>query len=94
MSILTPEQDPASPVQKPGIKTTELVMAVAAVLAGVLPVVLDMLPPDSKWIGIVGAILAAATYIAGRAHVKATGAKAAALVEAAKAAPPSGPTLG
>lgn len=88
---ILPANDPGSPAQKSGWKTTELVVAVAAILASVLPVVLDMLPPESKWIGLLTALLAATSYIAGRSFVKASGNKASAFVEAAKASAPGNP---
>lgn len=78
---------------KPGYQTTEALAVVAALLVTVIPVVTDMLPPDSKWVAILGALLTLATYIAGRSHVKASASKAAALASAVGASqvPPSSP---
>lgn len=84
---LAPENDPASPVQKPGMKTTEILALAAALIAAMVPVLLDYIPPDSRWVPILGFILAAATYIGGRSYVKASGNTAAALVEASKQGP-------
>lgn len=69
---------------KPGIKSTELYVTIAALLVTVIPVLMDKVPQDGIWPMILGAILAVATYVAGRSHVKATEAKAKA-VEAAAA---------
>ena len=61
---------------KAGIKTTEALALIAGLLAAVLPVIMDKLPPDSVWVAVVGAVLAAATYIGGRSWVKAAASKA------------------
>lgn len=66
-----------------GTKSSEFVVLVAGVAAAVLPVVLDKVPPDGVWAVVLGALLAAATYIAGRSHVKATTIKANALMATA-----------
>lgn len=96
MALMTPEQDPASPVQKPGYKTSEFWLSLLAMLVGAL-VASDAIPTDStvaKALGVVASILGALGYQVSRAYVKASGNKAAAFVEAAKAAPPAGPTQG
>lgn len=70
---------------KPGIKSTEIIALVAGLLVAVLPVIMDKVPPDSVWAPIIGAVLAAATYIGGRSWVKASASKANAIVSAANA---------
>lgn len=75
---------------KPGIKTTEVLALVAGLLAAVLPVVMDKIPPDSVWVAILGAVLAAATYIGGRSWVKAAASKARALESISQGKEPKG----
>ncbi len=69
---------------KPGIKTTEIIALVAGLLTAIIPAVTGLLPPDSVWIGILGAIGAACAYIIGRSWVKASTVRANALVAIAK----------
>jgi hypothetical protein len=107
MALLTPEQDPASPVQKAAIKTLEGKVALAMTVFGAVVTVLGLLHEqgvfgDGKLAAIIGALVAvsATLGLAGaRTALKMNGNNAAALVEAArlsaeaaKAAPPSGPT--
>lgn len=65
---------------------------VAGLLAAVLPVILDKLPPDSVWVAVLGAVLAASVYIGGRQLRVAADNRSAVLLEAAKAAPTQNPT--
>jgi hypothetical protein len=74
---------------KPTYKT-EIALAVSLLMA-VLPVILDALPPDSKWIPLVGGLLALVTYMGSRQYRVASDNKSAALVEASKQVPPSSP---
>lgn len=68
----------------PGAKTSEFFVAIFGIASAVIPVVLDKVPAGSVWAVILGALLAASTYIAGRTVVKATATKADAYVAAAK----------
>jgi hypothetical protein len=106
MSILTPEQDPLSPAQKPASKTLEGKLATVVTVAGVVLTALASLFDqgllgDGKLAAILGSVLAVAAalgLIAGRTALKIKAnsdtAKAAALIEASKAAPPANPTQG
>ncbi len=67
---------------KPGIKSSELIATVAGVLVGVIPAVMDVLPPEHKIYALLGVLLSIATFVAGRSHVKASHSKAQAFVEA------------
>lgn len=69
---------------KPGLKTSEIIVLVAGLLVAVIPTITGILPADSVWIAILGALGAAASYIIGRSWVKASTAKAGALVEMAR----------
>lgn len=84
MAELLPENDPASPAQKPGWQTSEIVVTVATILTLVVPIILEKIPEGSMWAVVLGMVATAAAYIGGRSMVKASGNKAAALVEAAK----------
>jgi hypothetical protein len=95
MAILLPENDPASPVQKSGWKTSEFWLSLLSVLVGAL-LASDALPTDSpvaKGLGLVASMLGALGYQVSRAMVKSSGNKAAAFVEAAKVGAPANPTL-
>ena len=70
---------------KPGIKSSELVVVMAGLLVAILPVVLDKVAPDSVWAVVLGALFAAATYVAGRSYVKGRALEQAAVSEAARA---------
>jgi hypothetical protein len=85
--ILSPENDPGSPAQKPGWKTSEFWLSLLTILIGAL-LASDALPSESpfvKGLGIVAGVLSALGYQVNRAFVKASGNKSAAFVEAAKA---------
>jgi hypothetical protein len=85
-----PVLDPGSPAQKPGYKTTEFWLSLAAMLIGAL-LAADVFPSDSpvlKILGVVSSILGALGYQVSRAIVKSSGNKSAALVEASKQAGP------
>jgi hypothetical protein len=79
---------------KSGFQSSELAALVCGLLVSVIPVLADKVPPDSVWAILLGSLLAVATYIAGRSHVKATTAKANAVLGAAQAAPSSDPSQG
>ncbi len=86
MADVLPENDPASPAQKPGWRSSEFWLSVAAMLIGAL-LAADVFPVDSpvvKALGVVASILGALGYQVSRALVKASGNKAAALVEASR----------
>lgn len=92
----TPENDPGSPAQKPGYKSTEFWLTMAAMLVGVL-LSAGIFPdggPAVKALGIASSILGLLGYQVQRGLVKASGNKAAAFVEAARTAPvnPSQPS--
>jgi hypothetical protein len=92
---MSPENDPASPAQKPGWKTSEFWLSLLAMLLGAL-LASDAIPTDSptaKALGVVASILGALGYQVTRAAVKASGNKAAAFVAASGAPvpPPSPP---
>ena len=84
-----PVADAASPVQKPGFKTSEGIGAAVVIVSAIASVLLDILPPDSKWIGLVGAVATVCAYVIQRGLVKMSGNKAAALVAASKPTDPS-----
>jgi hypothetical protein len=93
---LSPENDPASPAQKPGWKTTEFWLTIVAMLVGVL-LSAGVFPDDSgivKGLGVAASILGLLGYQVQRGLVKASGNKAAALVEVAKANPSEPSTSG
>ena len=73
-----------------GMKSSEFLALVAGLLTAVLPVVLEKVPSSSAWAVILGALMAAASYIAGRSYVKATGLKAEA-IRAVGERPPANP---
>lgn len=88
---MLPENDPASPAQRPGWKTSEFWVSVAAMLIGAL-LASDLFPSDSptvKVLGVLASVLGALGYQVSRAVVKVSGNKAAAFVEASKQVPPS-----
>lgn len=88
-----PVTDVASPTQKPGFKTTEFWLSLAAMILGALVAsgVLDAIPgeKDDQLVAMAASVLAALGYSAQRMAVKAGGNKAAALVAASKPADPS-----
>lgn len=89
---ITPENDPAQAAQKPGYKTTEFWLTVAALVVGVL-LGADVFPIDSpavKILGMASSILGVLGYQVQRGLVKASGNKAAAIVAVSQGAP-SGP---
>lgn len=96
--MLTPENDPASPAQKPGYRTSEFWVSLFAMLVGAL-IASDAIPTDSpvaKALGVVASILGALGYQVTRAAVKASGNHASAFVERARleagaSVPPSSP---
>jgi hypothetical protein len=91
---MLPEETPASTAQKPGYKTTEFWLTILAMLVGVL-LSSDVFPdggPVVKGLGLVASILGLLGYQVQRGLVKASGNKAAAFVEAAKAAPAANPS--
>jgi hypothetical protein len=91
---MTPENDPNSTAQKPGYKTTEFWFTLAAVVVGVV-FASGAFPEDGpvmKVLGMVASILGLLGYQVQRGMVKASGNKAAAFVEAAKAAPAANPS--
>jgi uncharacterized membrane protein YeaQ/YmgE (transglycosylase-associated protein family) len=61
---------------KPGAKTSEFFTSIAGMVAVVIPVVMDKVPPGSVTYVILGAVGAAAAYIAGRTYLKAVTVKA------------------
>ena len=86
MPLMTPENDPGSPAQKPGWQSTEFYVSLLAMLVGAL-LASDAIPTDSpaaKILGVVAGILGALGYQVSRAMVKSSGNKAAAFVEVAK----------
>lgn len=89
---MLPENDPASPAQKPGWKTTEFWLSFAAIIVGAL-LASDLITNNAivQALGVVASILGALGYQVQRGYVKASGNKAAAFVEAAKVAPPANP---
>ena len=74
-----------------GFKTSEFCVLVAGMLVAVLPVIVDKVPADSLWAPLLGSLLAAATYIAGRSWVKTAEAKADAIKTTAAAVPQANP---
>lgn len=90
---MDPVLDPGSPAVKPGYKTTEFWLSLAAILVGVL-LSSGVIADDSqaaKMLGLASSLLGSLGYVANRAHVKAVSIKGAALVEAAKQGNPSQP---
>jgi hypothetical protein len=96
---LNPENDPAQTAQKPAIKTLEGQVSTGIAIMGAVLLALEALHEqgifgDGKIGAIIGAVLAVAAsfgLLASRTILKMNGNKAAALVAAAKAAPPSDP---
>lgn len=89
MALLTAENDPGSPAQKPGYKTTEFWLTIVAMLVGVL-LSAGVFADDSpvlKGLGVAASVLGLLGYQVQRGMLKASGNKAAAFVEAAKSAP-------
>ena len=88
-----PVSDVASPVQKPGFKTTEFWLSLAAMILGALVAsgVLDAIPgeKDDQLVAMAVSVLAALGYSAQRMVVKASGSKAAAIASAYKPTDPS-----
>ncbi len=78
---------------KPGYRTTEYWLSVAALVVGALLAsgAFSDTPAALKVLGAASSILAALGYTASRTFAKGAETKAAALVEAAKAAPPADP---
>jgi hypothetical protein len=73
-------------MDKPGYKTTEFWLSMAAIIVGAL-LASGVLPADSVWLkvaGIVSSVLGAIGYTANRTVVKYSTLKADALKEAAK----------
>lgn len=62
---------------------------VAGLLAAILPVLMDKLPADSAWVAVLGAVMAAVTYIGGRQLRVASEVRSAAIIAASKAGPQS-----
>lgn len=94
---MDPISDPSSPETKPGYRSTEFWMSVAAMIVGVL-LASGLFSPDDptqgkilQALGVLASILASLGYTAGRAHTKATSIKGAAFVAAAAASVPSQP---
>lgn len=87
-------QDPGNAAQKPGYKTTEFWLSLAALLLSALVAsgVLDAIPgeKDDQIVALATSLLATLGYSAQRMMVKASGNKSAALVAASQ--PPSSPT--
>jgi hypothetical protein len=74
---------------KPGYKTTEFWLSLAAILIGVL-ISSDVIPvehPIAKLLGIAASVLGALGYQVSRSLAKASAAKSAAFVEASKSGP-------
>jgi hypothetical protein len=57
---------------------------VAGVLVSLLPLIMGKLPPDSEWVGVIGAVMALMTYVAGWKYEKVGAARNAAMLEASK----------
>lgn len=97
---VTPENDPAQTAQKPAIKTLEGQASIGIAILGAVLVALEALNDagifgDSKLGAIIGAVLAVAStfgLLASRTALKMNGNKTAALLAAAKAAPPADPS--
>lgn len=89
-----PAQDPGNAAQKPGFKTTEFWLSLAAMLLSALvgSGLLDAIPgeKDDQLVAMAVSVLAALGYSAQRMMVKASGNKAAALVAASQ--PPTNPS--
>jgi len=66
---------------KPGIQTTEFIATILSFIAGIVPVLLDKVPPTSVWYVIIGTIGAALAYVASRTVVKTVAINAAATVQ-------------
>jgi hypothetical protein len=60
---------------KPGFKTTEFIALIAGIIATVVPLLMDKIPPGSVWAVVLGSLLAVATYISGRSYLKAASVK-------------------
>lgn len=76
---------------KPGPKTSEFIALVASIVASVVAVLAEKVPPDSVWVLILGMVGAAAAYAAGRSYVKGQDVKAKAIVAAAGVPPVNPP---
>lgn len=74
---------------KPGVKTSSFIALVAGILVSVIPSFMSVVPKESVWVPVLGAVLAACTYIAGRSWVTVTAIKADALK--AQGVPAPGP---
>ena len=87
-------QDPGNAAQKPGFKTTEFWLSLAAMLLSALVAsgLLDAIPgeKDDQLAAMALSVLAALGYMGQRAMIKMSGNKAAALVAASQ--PPAAPT--
>lgn len=83
---MDPVLDPGSPVQKPGIKTTEFWLSTAATLLGLLFASGAVTSNAALQVmGLAASLLTALGYQVSRGFVKSSGNKAAAQVESAKA---------
>ena len=90
---MLPENDPGSPAQKPGWKTSEFWLSLLTVLVGALlgAGVFPVESPVVRALGVVASILSGLGYQGSRSWVKASGNKAAAFVEVAKSNPSAPP---
>ena len=68
-----------------GLKTSELWVTVITIVGSVLSILADVVPQGSIWAIILGALVSACTYIAGRSFVKVAALKSEAFKAAAEA---------
>lgn len=70
---------------KKGLSTSEWLALVAGIIAAVVPVILEKIPPESTAAVILGVLATIAAYILGRSYVKGKASAAEALVAASTA---------
>ena len=75
---MDPVNDPASPAQKSGFKTSELFISIAGILAVIVPAALKVVPEGSMMACVLGVLGVVATYVGGRTALKVSGNKQAA----------------
>jgi len=71
---------------KDGIKTSELALMAAGIIATITPILMDKVEAGSVWAVLLGCLGAIAAYILGRSWVKVGASKAKAIETAALAA--------
>ena len=84
---MVPADNPASPAQKSGFKTSELFVSIAGLLAVIIPTALKVVPENSIAACILGVVGIVASYVGGRTALKMNGNKQAAMAMASQQQP-------